>query len=250
METTMKFIVYYRTGKKRTPSLETQKASVDRIVSHNQGRVLAEYIENEVVVARRATARPQLQAAIEHALQEKAILILSHLDQLVRNSQVMTLLANSCVDFLCCDNPHANINTAHILAATAENQECKRSERMREKMAALKQAGVPLGSNRPGHWDGRERGWKQAVAESSRQRSERAKQAYDTILPEIKARRERGDTMLEIADWLNAGCYMTTAGKPFTETAIHRLIKRYLGDELLGNQMRAHGRQRQRRTAS
>ena len=54
-------------------------------------------------------------------------------------------------------------------------------------------------------------------------------------MPEIKARRERGETLPEIMDWLNQQGHKTTAGKPFTQTAVWRLIDRYLGKEWLGN---------------
>ena len=54
-------------------------------------------------------------------------------------------------------------------------------------------------------------------------------------MPEIKARRERGETLPEIVEWLNQQGHTTTAGKPFTQTAVWRLIDRYLGKEWLGN---------------
>ena len=57
-------------------------------------------------------------------------------------------------------------------------------------------------------------------------------------MPEIKARRERGETLPEIVDWLNQQGHTTTAGKPFTQTAVWRLISRHLGKEWLGNNKR------------
>ena len=36
-------------------------------------------------------------------------------------------------------------------------------------------------------------------------------------------------------EWLNQQGQTTTAGKPFTQTAVWRLIDRYLGKEWLGN---------------
>jgi hypothetical protein len=61
------------------------------------------------------------------------------------------------------------------------------------------------------------------------------KNTYAFLMPEIKARRERGETLPEIMDWLNGQGRKTTAGKPFTQTAVWRLIDRYLGKEWLGN---------------
>lgn len=76
------------------------------------------------------------------------------------------------------------------------------------------------------------------MAGSIAARRRRAAEAF--FLPEIKARRERGDTLPEIAKWLNDGGHLTTAGKPFTEVALWRIIKRYLSSELLGNNTRKH----------
>jgi hypothetical protein len=47
--------------------------------------------------------------------------------------------------------------------------------------------------------------------------------------------RERGGTLPEIVEWLNNQDYTTTAGKPFTQTAVWRLLDRYLGKEYLGS---------------
>ena len=41
--------------------------------------------------------------------------------------------------------------------------------------------------------------------------------------------------MPEIVEWLNNQDYTTTAGKPFTQTAVWRLFERYLGKEYLGS---------------
>ena len=54
-------------------------------------------------------------------------------------------------------------------------------------------------------------------------------------MPQIKEMRERGGTLPEIVEWLNNQDYTTTAGKPFTQTAVWRLLDRYLGKEYLGS---------------
>ena len=65
-------------------------------------------------------------------------------------------------------------------------------------------------------------------------RSVRAKQMYQYILPTLKEMRLAGKSMQEIAGWLNDHGHRTTAGFPFTDVAVHRVIKRYLGDDYLG----------------
>ena len=65
-------------------------------------------------------------------------------------------------------------------------------------------------------------------------RRRRAQQTYQYILPKLKEMRLAGKMMREIADWLNDHGHLTTAGLPFTDVAVHRVIKRYLGDGFLG----------------
>ena len=74
-----------------------------------------------------------------------------------------------------------------------------------------------------------------AIAAAASKKREGVRSTYAFLMPEIRARRERGETMPEIMDWLNQQGYTTTAGKPFTQTAVWRLIDRYLGKDYLGN---------------
>jgi hypothetical protein len=136
--------------------------------------------------------------------------------------------------------PKVNHKTIHVIHALARDTAKGIGDRTREGTGE----GPGRGSRRrlepSGHWDGREdkRGWRQAVAQSAKLRQQRAAQQYAFLVPDIKARRERGDTLPEIVTWLNQTGHTTTAGKPFTQTAVWRIIKRYIGDEYLGNNLR------------
>jgi DNA invertase Pin-like site-specific DNA recombinase len=115
--------------------------------------IMAEYREVE---AGKRKERPELANAVAHCRRAKATLVVAKLDRLARNVGFTSALMESKVDFVCCDNPHANKLTIHILAAVAEHEAEAISERTKAALAAAKARGVKLGSARPGHWDGRE----------------------------------------------------------------------------------------------
>jgi DNA invertase Pin-like site-specific DNA recombinase len=240
-----KYIPYYRVSTKKQKrsglGLEAQKADANRLVEFNEGKIIAEYTEVETG---KKSDRPELQKAIDHARLSKATLVIARLDRLARNVAFTSALMDSGVDFVCCDMPSANRLTIHILAAVAEEEARKVSERTRNALAAAAARGVKLGSNRPGHWDGREhkRGWKKAIKVAAQKRQEKTANTYAFLMPKIKEMRDRGDTLPEIVEWLNAQGHTTTAGKPFTQTAVWRLIDRYLGKKYLGNNLRKMAR--------
>jgi hypothetical protein len=51
------------------------------------------------------------------------------------------------------------------------------------------------------------------------------------MLPTIKQMRDDGRTIGEIAGWLNAQGFLTSAKGPFTVPAVWRILKRYFGAE-------------------
>ncbi len=230
-----KVIVYYREGLKQgCASMDVQRANAEALVGRAHAKVVKEYIEQET--GEYKGARPTLAEAIAECRETGACLVIARLGRLVRNMRVTLDLMNSEIEFLACDNPMVNKATIHILTATAETESRQTSQRTKDTMADLKRKGVKLGSANPKLWKGRERkrGWKKAVAAAADLRESRAKEHYAFLMPEIKKMRDNGGTMAEIVDWMNKQGHLTTAGKPFTQTAIFRLIDRYLGKEYLG----------------
>jgi DNA invertase Pin-like site-specific DNA recombinase len=235
------YIVYYRVSTpkqdKRKGSeirftglgLEAQRTMVARFPK--EGPILAEY--TEVETGKRAD-RPQLLLAIAHARATGAVLLIAKLDRLARNVAFTANLMDSDVEFICCDHPSATRLTLHILAAVAEEESRLISERTKAALAEAKKQGVKLGSARPGHWDGKERGWKKAVA-AAKEKSKRAMAAqYEILVPILREQRAAGQTMAQIRDWLNERGFKTTRKMPFTEGRVWCIINRYLGKEYLG----------------
>ena len=235
-----KYVIYYRQWLKKSRSrveLADQEAEAKRFVAFNGGKILRSYTEKEDLPTRRPIERVELAKAIEAAVRSNAVLVIAHLGRLVKNAAVTRALQTSNVDFNCMDQRAMTRETINMFATTADEVSRKVSERSRTAMRACVARGMKLGSARPDHWKGREhlRGTKLAIAAAATKKRAKTKNIYAWMMPEIKTRRERGETLPEIVEWLNNQGKLTTAGKPFTQTAVWRLIDRYLGKEYLGS---------------
>ena len=142
------FIAYYRVSTDRQGAsglgLEAQRAAVLRHIGTAQ--LGAEY--TEVESGKKHTNRPQLLAALQECRRKKATLVIAKLDRLGRNVAFISALMDSGVDFVCCDNPHANRLMLHMLAAFAEHEREQISQRTKAALAAAKARGVKLGNPR------------------------------------------------------------------------------------------------------
>lgn len=156
--------------------------------------------------------------------------MVAKLDRLARNVAFTSALMESKVDFVCCDNPHANKLTIHILAAVAEHEAEAISQRTKAALAAAKARGVKLGSGRPGHWDGREdrrlAGTKLAAQAAGEAHARRAAEAYADLLPIMARLREKGWTLRQIADRLNRMGHTTRRGKAWGPPQVARVMQR------------------------
>ena len=144
-----KFIAYYRVSTTEQGvsglGLEAQQTAVKSYLAMTErAELIAEFTEVE---SGKKKNRPELAEAIKLCKRNKATLIIAKLDRLARNVHFISGLMESRVDFLACDNPHANRLMVHMLAAFAEHEREMISLRTKEGLAAAKRRGVVLGAN-------------------------------------------------------------------------------------------------------
>lgn len=152
-----KFVTYYRVSTSQQGlsglGLDAQKEAVARFLNGGNWEVVAEYVEVETGKGKDAlTKRPQLKAALEACRKKEAKLLIAKLDRLARNVHFITGLmeeakgnGKNAVKFVACDMPDANDLTIQLMAAFAEHEAHRISERTKAALAIAKQRGVALG---------------------------------------------------------------------------------------------------------
>jgi DNA invertase Pin-like site-specific DNA recombinase len=214
-----KLIAYYRvsTQKQRHSGLglEAQESCVHSFAECGQHGIVGSY--REVETGKRSD-RPELTKALAHARRAKATLCIAKLDRLARNVAFTANLMESGVDFVACDNPHASRLTIHILAAVAEDEARRISERTKAALAAYKARRGVLGKP--------ENLTPEAGLRGAANTKAQARTAYAAILPELRRWRETGLPYRDIASLLNGGGHTTRTGATWNHNQVKRVLDR------------------------
>lgn len=226
-----RFVSYLRVSTRKQEAsglgVEAQRAAVGDFIARMGGAALREFVETE---SGEENDRRELAAALAFAKRSKATLLVAKLDRLSRNVAFLSALMESGVDFIACDNPHANRLTLHILASMAEHEREMIARRTREALAAAKARGVALGSARPGHWEGREdarrEGSKKGGERAAAVHRESAANAYGDVLPIMRDLRAGGASYQRIADHLNGEGIPSRRGKQWTSMQVRNVLLR------------------------
>jgi DNA invertase Pin-like site-specific DNA recombinase len=220
----IKFIAYYRVSSTRQGEsglgLEAQQESVLQYVK-SHGELIEEF--QEVETGKRSD-RPELLKAIAHSRRIRAKLIIAKLDRLARNVAFTAALMESGVDFVCADNPNANRLTIHVLAAVAEDEARRISQRTSAALAAYKRRGGKLGSQHPKCKQLSKQDSAKGSTIGATEMKRRAIQAYADLIPIIQSL--SGRPLREIASRLNELGHTTRTGKRWTATQVRRVIMR------------------------
>jgi DNA invertase Pin-like site-specific DNA recombinase len=220
------YIAYYRVSTERQGrsglGLEAQKAAVREFVN-GHGELVEEYTEVE---SGKRGDRPQLTKALTHSRRQKATLVIAKLDRLARNVAFTAALMESGADFVACDIPEANRLTIHILAAVAEDEAHRISERTKAALSAYKERGGLLGAARPEcrelSLDAARKGSPIGAAKVA----EQARAAYSDILPIMRLLRDNGYSLRDVAKHLNETGHVTRQGSNWNPTQVKRVLDR------------------------
>ena len=198
----MKIVSYVRVSTTKQGQsglgLDAQQAAVSQHIALTRAELVGEYVEVE---SGRKTdkARPQLAAALAQCKKDKAVLVVAKLDRLARNVHFISGLMESKVKFLALDMPEANELSLHIMAAFAEHEAKRISERTKAALAVAKSRGVVLGK---------------AGAENLRpnveQRQQQSKDFAQTLAGQFEGFKLRKLTQRQMVEELNALGIKTT----------------------------------------
>jgi DNA invertase Pin-like site-specific DNA recombinase len=215
-----KYVGYIRVSTKRQGDsglgLDAQKLQVNQFVKSQSGFLVK--IFQEVESGKKGN-RPELEKAVEYCKKNGAVLVIAKLDRLYRNVYFTSKLMNEKINFVCCDAPFADNFTIHVLAAVAELEAKRISERTKSALAQAKARGKRLGNPQNFTNEARKRG-----AEVMRQnaKTEQRKQIEKTI----KFIMESGTTtLIGIADKLNFLGFKSPRGSKITSTHVKRFMQ-------------------------
>ena len=213
------FVAYYRVSTQRQGAsglgLEAQKVAVAQYLK-GVGALLAEFTEVETGKGSNALKkRPQLRQALEECKRRDAVLVIAKLDRLARNVHFVSGLMESRVRFVACDLPEANELTLHVMAAFAEHEAKRISERTKEALARAKARGTKLGRA----------GWRN-LRPHLKERKQKAKEFAVRLKGQIEGCRLRGLSQREIVAEFNAIGISAPRGGTWSLVQLQRTLAR------------------------
>jgi DNA invertase Pin-like site-specific DNA recombinase len=193
--------------------LEAQQQAVAAFL-RGRGELVTAFIEIE---SGRRNDRPQLAAALGVCRRHRAVLLIAKLDRLARNVYFISGLMESGAEFIAVDMPEANRLTVHIMAAFAEHEREKISQRTTEALQAAKRRGTKLGNPEP----------QKGAAVRAQVLHEKADRFAAHVLPVIWGLQVEGMTSYKaLARALNARGIRTTNKRQWYGSTVKNVVQR------------------------
>ena len=220
-----KFVSYLRVSTARQGAsglgLEAQRAAVAGYLNGGDWKLVREVVEVE---SGKRNDRPALDEALRLCRRQRATLVIAKLDRLARNVYFIAKLMEEKVPFVAVDMPSANDLTVHILAAVAQDEAKRISDRTKAALTAAKARGTVLGGLRMNREAfAAQAGKAQAIGVAVR--AAKASKFRDDILPVISEIQQQGAlTLRAIADELNSRGETTPRGGEWSAVQVQRVL--------------------------
>jgi DNA invertase Pin-like site-specific DNA recombinase len=159
--------------------------------------------------------RPQLCLALAECKRQKAVLVIAKLDRLSRSVHFVSGLMESRVRFVACDLPEANELTIHVMAAFAEHEAKRISQRTKDALAVAKARGVVLG-----------RAGRENLQPGLENRREAAEKFAARLAGQIEGMRLRGLSQRRMVDELNTLRISSPKGGSWRLSQLQRVLAR------------------------
>lgn len=217
-----RFIAYYRVSTdkqgKSGLGLEAQREAVSSYLNGLKHELINEFTEVE---SGKNNSRAQLHEALRLCKLTNSRLIIAKLDRLSRNVAFLANLMESKVKFVCCDIPEANELTLHILAAVAQDERKRISQRTKAALQAVKARGKRLGNPNLAAVRNTD------TTKATETRHKQALESADELLPVIQNIQADGaGSLREIADRLNSLGITTARGSEWHANSVRRILAR------------------------
>lgn len=229
-----KYIAYLRRSKKEQQSnlgLKAQEDEVKRYVDAQKGELITMFVEIESGTSKRLSKRTIIWDAIDACKKENAVLVIAKLDRLARDVEFTSKLMNSGVRFVACDIPVANEFTIHVMAAVAEQEAKRISERTKAALRQKKEYGYKLG-----WYAHKDKGCK-FTTEGRQKAGEVIRQRYLTNANNLRAKgyaemlRNQNKTYDEIAEIMNSEGFLSANNKPISKSTVFRWLRKATLDQ-------------------
>lgn len=220
-----RYVAYYRVSTSQQGAsglgLEAQRETVQRFLNGGNWELVAEFEEVETGKGKDALdKRPQLRAALDACRKQGATLLIAKLDRLARNVHFISGLMEAArgsgrkaVHFVACDMPEANDLTIHLMAAFAEHEAKRISERTKEALRAAKARGTRLGV----------KGWDNL--KPNLEARQRAAEAFaDGLRTTLAGLRGQGLSQRAMVSELNRLGVKTSSGGTWTLVQLQRVL--------------------------
>lgn len=213
-----KFITYYRVSTHRQGmgglGMAAQREAVRQFLSGDERLVIAEFVEIE---SGRKTdeQRPELAKALVECKRRGAVLLVAKLDRLARSVHFVSGLMKTGVKFVAIDLPEATDLTIHVMAAFAEHEAKRISQRTKDALAAAKARGVVLGVAGPAN-----------LQRKIEQRQIEANQFAGKLSGVLQGMLVRGLSQRAMVKELNSLSIKTAHGGTWSLIQLQRTIKR------------------------